>query len=182
MLQLRLSSLVFWTVLICLAATARADFDFPEKLGEYNRGDRREYGAPELGYSYGYRGEDSWITVYIYDMGFKNIPDGIHNEPARKALDQAVYEVKALADKGVYRDVEIISQEPAFATLQTEFLMAKFEYVFAADKPEEHEVKSFVFCRGQDEKILKVRATGNRHSDFEKELLTFMQELLAANG
>lgn len=162
---------------LTVMASAQADIDFPEKLGPYTRGDKNTYEQPGLGYSYPYRGKDGWATVYVFDMGLADIPDGIDSDIIRRSVQDAVDSVKIYEERGHYANVQIVPLSGDFDILKDSFLMKKMEYQIVKEDGERQDVVSYIFCRGQDGEILKVRMTGDRNANLAPDLLKFMMAL-----
>lgn len=81
---------------------------FPEIEG-WTRTDKYLYPTADLGYSYSYESPAGGrITVYVYNMGLKQIDDGIVDVNVGEQLKNAEAEIGRAAEMGYYDNVQKI--------------------------------------------------------------------------
>jgi hypothetical protein len=87
--------------------------DLPPVEG-FERGDVRDYGAPELGWSVPYRtGGGLTATVYIYPVPVNSKP----NDAGPTEFARSVDEIRSSVSRGAYREVTTLGKSPARITL-----------------------------------------------------------------
>jgi hypothetical protein len=102
--------------------------EFPRRIGPmYLQGEPHKYDPPSLGVSYQFSGSGLSLTVYVYDVGLEDIPDGGDTVVTCKQFEQAKQDVLAAG----YGNTVFVSQQlarlapPADLPLARE---AKFEF------------------------------------------------------
>lgn len=126
----------------------------------------KSYEQAMLGSSlgYNYRGEDGEIcaTLYVYDMGLPQIPDGIESDEVRTAYKFSKRDIDYYEEKGVYEDVAL-SSEGSHTTKVSEdvdFLSLRAEYQYLNNKETCGKyVTSYIYLSGARNHFVKVRAT-----------------------
>jgi hypothetical protein len=88
------------------AATGLA---FPTTLGPMKYlgvVDYAQKGRPDLGVGVRYRQGRTWVDIYLYDLGKKNLGTGLGSPEVRQAFNSAVEEVFEMERRQQYRDVK----------------------------------------------------------------------------
>lgn len=86
----------------------------PQAVGSFLAGPMRVYESKELGVSLGYNDPAGGIaiTVYLYDAGVQDVPEGI-SQVILTAKEKALEEVKEAQALGLYSNVRIITDNEA---------------------------------------------------------------------
>jgi hypothetical protein len=123
----------------------------PKRIGPmFNADAPYKYGDPRLGVSYQYSGEGLSLTVYVYDAGVTDIPDGVDNIPVCEQFEEA----KAGVVQS-YQNTQLKSEQlarldpPAEAPLAREAV-----YEFERDK---QPLVSFVWITAVAKNFVKLR-------------------------
>ena len=70
------------------------------------------YEDKRFGVSIGYNDPSGTsITLYLYDLGVQDIPDGISSEIIRRAKEEAIGEVKEVEKLGIYSHIEVATDK-----------------------------------------------------------------------
>lgn len=150
-----------WTVgLLAWAGLAHADpvkllpgpFELPERIGPMRfDGQPHKYDDPRLGASYQYVGGGLSLTVYVYDLGAENIPDGGNTRLACEAFEGAKGDVQHAG----YQDVVLKSQQLARLDPAADHPTAR-EAVFEYTRNERPTV-SYLWVTGASKEFVKLR-------------------------
>lgn len=167
-----------------LASTAsRADpvkllpgpFELPERIGPMRfDGKPHQYDDPRLGASYQYLGGGLSLTVYVYDLGAENIPDGGDTRLACEAFEGAKGDVLHAG----YQDLLVKSEQLARLDPAAERPTAReavFEYT-RADQP----TVSFLWVTGAAKEFVKLRFSVN--TQYRDELVEARRTVLTTLG
>lgn len=170
-----LLSLIVLTSLSSLANDAFVDnetgFAFPQSIAGFSFADKSQYDDPALGYGLNYWSEKGiLITVIVFDLGKKDIPDGIDGALVRKMMEQAQEDVDEVVNQGLYRSVRVLDDVGPFSPL---FLSASYSVVRADGA----RLRSYVFIRGKNRKLVKVKATGPESRSIDADVAKFILEL-----
>lgn len=129
-----LATLAFLTS-VSLGASAWAEYlvmeaglRFPDRLGSVTlwKGDR--YPQAALGHGVEYRAPGFAGSVYVYDGGNPNIPDGTANNIVRAQFTQARNDIFAIQRQRNLPDPQLITERPIRAG-NIEFLAASYRFV-----------------------------------------------------
>ncbi|MBU4460722.1 MAG: hypothetical protein KJ579_09150 [Verrucomicrobia bacterium] len=103
-------------VLLCIGLDALAqpyrhpatDLVFPEQLAGLERGDVTDYEtkSPGLGVSVGYNVPGITVTIYLYTMGMKAVPDDLTSQPLKRHFAGVVSDVFRAGESGAYANVK----------------------------------------------------------------------------
>lgn len=97
-------------------------FELPDRLGPMRlEGAPHKYDDPRLGASYQYSGGGLSLTIYVYDAGVTDIPDGGNTNLACEAFEGAKSDVQ----RAGYQDVQLKSQQLARLDPQAETPVAR---------------------------------------------------------
>jgi len=147
----------------------------PTRLGPMRlTGEPHRYEQPALGVSYQYLGQGLSLTVYVYDAGLTDIPDGGDSMQTCWLFEEA----KNNVGQAGYSDVKLISEQlvrlspPADAPLARE---AVFEYV-RNGRP----TLSYVWITGVSKNFVKMRFSMER--DLRDEAIEARRAVLNALG
>ena len=133
---------------------------------------------PRLGYSIAYSSPKSEVTIYAFNGGAPSIKDGVKGDWVNRYFKQALDEVTFYESEGYYSNVETQEVGEQFAAIVPDgFLAQKLTYSIVVEEPEQ-KVKSYIFCRGINNLVFKVRATGQADFDFEASLSKLLQGFL----
>ncbi len=92
--------------------------------------ERTDYEQKELGYSLRYQTKDLLkADVYVYDLGIRNLADGIASPEVRKEMQSVKNILRKMEEAGKYQQVtELASGVRKFEDLKTRFLWARYSY------------------------------------------------------
>jgi hypothetical protein len=106
-------------------------FELPDRIGPMRLdGEPHRYEDPRLGSSYQYSGGGLSFTLYVYDLGVRDIPDGGNTRLSCEAFEGA----KADVERAGYSDVRLKSEQLARLDPAAETPLAReaiFEYTRA---------------------------------------------------
>ncbi len=116
MKRLTVNLLGLAAVLLCTGLDALAqpyrhpatDLVFPEQLAGLERGDVTDYEtkSPGLGVSVGYNVPGITVTIYLYTMGMKAVPDDLTSQPLKRHFAGVVSDVFRAGESGAYANVK----------------------------------------------------------------------------
>jgi hypothetical protein len=165
------------------AAASRADpvkllpgpFELPDRIGPMRfDGQPHRYDDPRLGASYQYLGGGLSLTVYVYDLGAENIPDGGDTRLACEAFEGAKGDVLHAG----YQDLTVKSQQLARLDPAAEVPTAReavFEYT-RADRP----TVSYLWITGAAKEFVKLRFSVD--AQYRDELVEARRTVLTTLG
>ena len=85
---------------------------FPAKIGNLKFDSAKDFGDPKLGVGIRYRSPDALqIDAIIYNLGLKTIPADPADPTVKQQADQALGDIEAAAERGLYKDLKVISRE-----------------------------------------------------------------------
>jgi hypothetical protein len=153
---------------LCLLAAGAAPAEepkglrlpFPEVKG-WKRLPPRQLPPPGDGYSIGYNGPETAVTIYVYNRGLAKVPDDLSSEVVRREMTgakEAVHEAKRL---GYYEEVK--EEAAGTGTLGGRKEGRKALYARYRIKVRKEEVRSEIYILPYRNHFLKIRVT--RHSD-----------------
>ena len=141
----------------------------PTEIGGFESGTVRTYDKPMLGASLGYDYQDDdgevCATLYVWDMGIAQIPDGIDSDQIRTAYRYAKIDIDYYERKGYYSDVvlleEGIHETGTTGNAAALSLRAKYRYTrnISDDSGCGNDVTSYIYLFGARDHFIKVRAT-----------------------
>jgi hypothetical protein len=127
-------------------------FELPDRIGPMRfDGQPHAYDDPRLGSSYQYLGGGLSLTVYVYDLGAQDIPDGGNTRLACEAFEGAKGDVMHAG----YQDVVVKSEQLARLDLAAESPTAReavFEYT-RGGRP----TVSYLWVTGASKLFVKLR-------------------------
>ncbi len=127
-------------------------FELPERIGPMRYdGKGHKYDDARLGSSYQYLGGGLSLTVYVYDLGAENIPDGGDTRLACEAFEGAKDDVLHAG----YQDVQVKSEQLARLDPGAESPTAReamFEYT-----RNDHATVSYLWVTGAAKQFVKLR-------------------------
>lgn len=127
-------------------------FELPERIGPMRfEGQGHKYDDPRLGYSYQYLGGGLSLTVYVYDLGAQNIPDGGDTRLACEAYEGAKGDVLHAG----YQDMRVKSEQLARLDPAAETPTAR-EAVFEYTRNNRPTV-SYLWLTGAAKQFVKLR-------------------------
>ncbi|MEM7363635.1 MAG: hypothetical protein AAF525_06390 [Pseudomonadota bacterium] len=91
--------------------------EFPEQLGDLERGQIQQFDPrlPGAGYMVQYRGSSISATVYVYDRGLASIPEETRSPLIFRELATVMRDVHRLAKRREQEEITIIREnDPAF--------------------------------------------------------------------
>lgn len=154
----------------------------PEKLGDCQRGELRDYGDARLGWSVAYDDHKGVvITVYAYDQGVARIADGIGDRIITDSFAAARRDIHAAMTKGMYSDVQ--PTDDGKATIEgMDILFARYHLTFAKGEAAGQKAVSALYIFGAHDQIIKIRATAPADDETRasKVLAEFLPALVKA--
>jgi hypothetical protein len=151
---------IWWMGVAVFATLAHAEpvkllpgpFELPERIGPMRfDGQPHKYDDARLGASYQYMGGGLSLTVYVYDLGAENIPDGGNTRLACEAFEGAKGDVQHAG----YQNVVLKSEQLARLDPAAESPTAReavFEYT-RGDRP----TISYLWVTGAAKRFVKLR-------------------------
>ncbi|MBE3099203.1 MAG: hypothetical protein IMZ44_18970 [Planctomycetes bacterium] len=141
---------------------------FPLTMGRFTFAGSQKYDKPELGVSIRYKASEPVsirADIYVYDLGKKDLGNGIESEAVKAAFEQAKADITRMETTKRYKDVKPLPQEPVVLKVgekELPMLGAAFEFTMlpppgTSASPEA--VASHLFLTGYKDKFLKVRLT-----------------------
>jgi hypothetical protein len=149
---------------LILAQAAPADpvkllpgpFELPDRIGPMRlEGTPHKYEDPRLGSSYQYSGGGLSLTLYVYDAGVKDIPDGGDTPIACQAFEAAKNDVQHAG----YENVQMKSQQLARLDALAETPVAR-EAVYEYSR-DSHPTVSYIWLTGAAKQLVKARFSMN---------------------
>jgi hypothetical protein len=140
--------------------------ELPRKIGNFIA--EKEilfYQNQKLGASLGYNTPQNIIaTIYVYDLGKNDIPDGIDSNIVKSAYKQALSDIKYSESVGEYQNVKLLHDEPTDISLNSREYVRFLCAVFSYDKKDKREdniqpVQSELYMTGKRNHIFKIRVT-----------------------
>jgi hypothetical protein len=151
-------------------------FVFPQTVAGFSFKEKRQYGDPRLGYGLNYMSEDRiLITVIVYNLGIKDITDGINGPRVQQQMQKAREDVDRTVNDGYNRSVHLIDDVEGFSPL---FLRASYN-IAGRDGIQK---RSHLFIRGQRQHFVKVRTTGPANRQLDAKIATFIDQLSTIIG
>jgi len=187
---MRLYQLAFFILSMISSATAEGYLDkdtgvkFPESVGDFkmiHEGEGgtpvRTYQDPRQGYSILYSSDLCQATIYIFDGGFKDIQSGVEGKVVKLFFEQSDKDIYTLEDLGKYEGVKKEAMGKDLSNLvPSEYLGAKYSYNFNRSVGKE-KVVSYLFVKGLNKMVFKVRVTGAPHPNMEKSLIPLLNSI-----
>ena len=150
-------------------------FELPERIGPMRfDGQPHKYDDPRLGSSYQYMGGGLSLTVYVYDLGATDIPDGGDTRLACEAFEGAKGDVLHAG----YQDMQLKSQQLARLDPAAETPLAReavFEYTRSG-----HASVSYLWVTGAAKEFVKLRFSVD--AKYRDELVEARRTVLTALG
>ena len=171
--------LIVFSLLLAALSFVQADenkagleFSLPKLVEGFYFENKRQYGDPRLGYGLNYRNRDGiFITVIVYDLGISGIMNGTEGPYVTAQHRRAQQDVGLGVEKGVYKSVTPLPNTVGFSS---SFLNASYDIVRSDGATK----RSHLFVRGQNNKFIKVRATGPATYTIDQKVSDFIDELL----
>ena len=118
------------TLMLFSADGSEPPVSFSKTMGNLEFVERTDYEQEGAGYSLRYQTKELLkADVYVYDMGIRNLPDGIASPEIRKEMEAVEGALRKVEQMGKYENVkELGSGVRKFANLNTRFLWARFSY------------------------------------------------------
>lgn len=171
---------ILFTLLLLIASSSWANdafvdtktgFVFPQRIAEFSFHDKRQYSDPSLGYGLNYWSEDGiLITVIVYDLGLRDITDGIDGPRVQQQMTQAQEDINRAVTLGFYQSAHSIDDVQGFSPL---FLRASYSVL----RKDGVLRRTHLFLRGQYQHFVKVRATGPANRQLDTKIATFIDQL-----
>jgi len=175
---------IWWVGLLTVTPLAAAEeplqllpspLELPRRIGPLST-DGRAHGfdKPELGTAYQYKGGGMLLTVYVYDLGVNDIPDGAVNVPVCEQFEDA----KSDVIQAGYRDV-VLKKEQLVRLSPPEDLPLAREAEFEMLRDGRTTI-SWLWITGVAKQFVKLRFSLD--ADFRDEALDARRALLTALG
>lgn len=163
-------------------ASQELKIEFPDIDG-WKKSEITRYPIPELGYSINYDSEDAGrVTIYVYNMGLKEIPSDVNNTMLKNEIARVKNEVKTVGNMGYYTNLKEVKDETI--TLggnagKIKALRTVFSYNLQG-KP----VVSEAYILGHKNHFIKIRATypnveGETENKALADLLVQLEKMLS---
>jgi hypothetical protein len=175
---------IWWVGLMAAAQLAAADeplkllpspLELPRHIGPLvTDGKAHGFDMPELGTAYQYKGGGMLLTVYVYDGGVADIPDGASNVPVCEQFEDA----KAGVTQAGYRDVSLKKEQLVRLSPPQDLPLAReAEYEMVRDG---RTTISWLWITGVAKQFVKLRFSLD--ADFRDEALDARRALLTSLG
>jgi hypothetical protein len=126
--------------------------EMPRRIGPmYLQGEPHKFSPAELGYGYQYDGAGLSLTVYVYDGGIADIPDGGDTTPTCMQFEQAKQDVS----RAGYADVTLKSQQLARLAPPADLPLAR-EAVFEFERGGKPTI-SYLWITAVNKNFVKMR-------------------------
>ena len=171
------------SLLACMTLAAHADpvkllpgpYELPDRIGPMRYdGQAHKYDDPRLGSSYQYLGGGLSLTVYVYDLGTENIPDGGDTRLACEAFEGAKNDVLHAG----YQNMRVRSEQLARLDPGAETPTAR-EAVFEYTR-NDHPTVSYLWVTGASKQFVKLRFSVD--DKYRDELIEARRTVLTALG
>ncbi len=138
-------------------STENSELIFPEIDG-WEKGSISTFPTDELGYAFNYESDiGGRITVYVFDMGIKNIADGVDSKDVKAQLKEAERQVKGVADLGYMEKLKKIKSETITLGGKDGTVKALFtQYTYES---KDSTLVSEIYVFGYNKNFIKFRAT-----------------------
>jgi hypothetical protein len=111
-----------------------------------------------LGYSVAYLGEGTVITVFVYNLGLKKIPDGPDSETVKAEMYESLLALEANKANGRYKSLSPVNEKViAFGSSKTAPQIRRKRY--EADIAKEGPAITELYITGYKDYFIKIRAT-----------------------
>jgi hypothetical protein len=104
-----------------------AGLSFPDQLGSATQAKGQRYPQPGLGHGIDYRGPGYGASVYVYDRGAKDIPDGIEGAIVRSEFARARSDIFAIQKQQNQPEPQLL-KESTVRVNGFDFLTATYQY------------------------------------------------------
>jgi hypothetical protein len=149
--------------------------ELPARIGALQHdGTPHHFSDPRLGSAWQYDGEGQSLTVYVYDLGIKNIPDGTDNVETCQQFEEA----KADVIQAKYADTVFKSEQLVRLSPPAELPLAR-EAVFEF-KIDGRPAYSYLWITGAANLFMKIRFTAD--ASLRNELPATRRAILTAFG
>ena len=152
------------------SADKESKVEFPDIDG-WEKSDITKYPTAELGYSVNYESEEGGrVTVYVYNGGLKNIPDGATDKAVKNELEKAKGEIRQAGKMGYYDNIKEIKNETI--TLGGAAGKVKSLYTLLNFSAQGQELASEIYLFGYRNNFIKIRATRLKEGGAENKAFT----------
>lgn len=111
-----------------------------------------------LGYSVAYLGEGTVITVFVYNLGLKKIPNGPDSETVKAEMYESLLALEANKANGRYKNLSPVSEKVIpFGSSKTAPQIRRKRY--EADIAKEGPAITELYITGYKDYFIKIRAT-----------------------
>jgi hypothetical protein len=160
---------------------------FPAQLAGLRYSKTVTYPKKELGYCVVYEGKSSLGQICVYDLGHRNLPDGIDSQEFKEAVQNAEEGMASAFAAAPFRNGQVIGTGPT--TIEAEGKKAQAEVrLFASEMalPDEepvHNLHLILMTTGL-KKFLKLNYTARNMAPdaFAEETKQLIQAFIEANG
>ncbi len=134
-----------------------AEISFPDIDG-WEKGEIKRFPRKELGYMVNYESrEGGRITVYVYNPGLKNIPNGFESRVVKEEVKNAEQGLYIFEERGYYKNVKKIKEDTISFNGQSDGIISRRSlFNFSADGDD---LTSEVYVFGYKNQFIKFRAT-----------------------
>jgi hypothetical protein len=152
----------------------------------FERLDVHRFEQAGLGYSIDYRAAGGVrVSLYVFDFGLKEIPDGPFSPVARQVFDQAKGDIRRAKEQGIYQDAVELSNEVVLLGDDAEGPLLR-KATFQLRRNDADHV-SYIYVTGHKNHFFKVRVTlpaddQAAHEKLAARLLTRVGEMLKPVG
>jgi|ERR1051326_2569381 hypothetical protein len=127
----------------------------PKSIANIKYQVREDYDDKKLGYMIGYKNAKCNISLFVYDAGNKEIPNGKDGELVAKEFKQALADIKSAEKKGLIKNLQVMEDElPLPKTVRSSFATAGMTFDIDGGG-----CKSYVLLLGRSDRFFKLRIT-----------------------
>ena len=152
---------------------------FPVRLGPFTLIGVQKYDDPGLGTAVKYQRNETLnaLTLYLYDLGLKDIPSGNGSAAVSEQFSNARNEVRRAKEMGYYQEVELLYEDNL--KLETAGGPLTFSLVCFSITTNNIRHKSYLLVTGYGNQFLKIRSTfpEELQEEGDRSLSIFLEEL-----
>lgn len=151
--------------------------EWPDVKG-FTRGKVQTFPKAELGYSVAYDTPGLAVTIYVYNLGLKKIPDGAKSDEVKDEMKRTVADLDRAKQAGLYKSVKEIGKEETVALGKVKGAPSALRRQFEVERKDGVKL-SAIYVTGYKDHFVKIRIT---HNPDDKEAADKIATLLEVLG
>jgi len=135
---------------------------FPAKISELELSAINDFEEKEkgLGVSLLYRGNGIKADIYVYNLGFNDIVDGVDSELAKMSFQRSNMDIEEMARRKIYNKLKCLNTENVKKIGTIDFLSKKYNYIESGTQKD-----SYLLLTCMKGNFIKIRLTYNVVAD-----------------